>query len=174
MYEKREVKNVAFLLLVLVGALVSFLFFSSCGSRKKTISTREAISETVTETKGVDVKSITETRQYGERLTGSIPVKILHSDSSNVVIESKGGKLTLSNKGGSLNFDLEAKPTTTTNSYNEGRLTADSTTSKATENKQVIDETRKGFTLPWWGWATIVFAVVLAVYLTLRKLLKHF
>ncbi|MFD2961362.1 MULTISPECIES: hypothetical protein [Olivibacter] len=166
----REVKNIGFLLALIAGALLATLFCSSCGSRKIETSKRVAISETIAETKGVDAKTITETKEFGERLSGSIPVKILHSDSSNVVIESKGGKLTLSNKGGNLNFDLEAKPTSTTNTYNETHLTADSTATSNINIDQEESDNRKTWSLPPWVWA---IAVLIAVGIVIR-LLKTF
>lgn len=171
--KNRQNKNIAFLI-ILLGVFVVSLLLSGCGTRKKQLTKREAISQTVTQTKGVDAKTYTETREYGERLTGSIPVKILHNDSSSVVFESKGGRLTLSNEGGNLHFDLEAKPTSATNSYKETRETADSTATTNTEQQQVESDTRKSWSPPWWVWLLCGAALLFLIYNTLRKLLKHF
>lgn len=179
--------NACLLLAFLIVAVCTFL--TGCGSIKKTEKTATQVHKTLNVDSVVTTQKATETKFYGDTLTGKSHISTAETDTSgndkpdSTEAESAGLKIKIKVTpkrnsaghvtGSTIEYSAVAKPVAQTNSTEVGKLAF--TKSAVNDSVATKDETTNkqvGFSIPWWLWLIPVALAVLAAILFYNRLKK--
>ena len=152
----------------LILTLALFLIVCACGSVKKLKTKWSYKRDLKEEVERLRESMKLEVLEYGDTLTGTIPLRALGRMPMVVPVRSKGLELELTITDSTLSYKSIARPVARSSLSWEGERQSSSQAIKTTETSEEKSKERKAFTPPWW----LIVGIVLAVAVLVLRLLN--